>query len=950
MRYLAFLDKLTKSLKERQGVDALWESLSRDDKSYLTHNAARLPLLGGEQRFYHVLADKLGIASNAEAADTLTLKQQCIEAIHTLEGEPEALKTHPAILLINQAVEAAVRDDNTEIYKHLAPLQHPKASYIQPGIKSLKQLQWDPAIFEYHLTQSAEAATLKNSLIEDVTKSLRAMQKANTNSEGLSESEQSALEETLTGQILKWVKENYAYGSYEHHEKVMVGGTILGILPRELRIELLSQLPVTECTGRYGAIIQQTLNEITENDVAQPDGLTKRTLWEREKDAGRDAKLLGYAIATGNEVAAHTILHAYGDAEKRVELIKQVRFRGLSEAAGAGDFDCIKTCMASIPDHLLANTLIEMGFPWYLTSAAEEKNTALFEVLADQVQRLPQPSTPPSARTNMVLSFKEKETAGTETSIRTLLATRIIAQAILDPGTIEQQKDELAKALRYKPNAFYIIVDSEKHKNSLQQVKLLASIAPQAFEDFIHDNLNSRYPDNITDNADEYIEAAPEALKERIASAIHTKQRTQPRRWSYDDGSQDYKDYREWKDKFGDAPWLKDFSTLKKNPHGFRYEVYAPLLPLMRTACRLEGNRDYGAADTCAYKLASAFGDAQKAEQYLTKFAPRDSNQPIHDALLFEVPEKGKWNQEIWRQFGLRDGMGPRAMRLLSLAPKIEQKFAGKPCSQWGRRETHQFKQFKIEDLVRIARKVGYTNSALATELADLCIQTGVEETVFEKARKLLEPTAITEKRTPDINIDGGTVGFSGFHFRRVAATHPWNAFIGKLVNCCNYIGGATEAMAQAQINHPDCSLYVLTNRDNEPIAKCTGWISTKNNFVFNAWERLSPSYDKFCEPFLLAAAVAVLEKNPTINRVTLGRNKGSAAFPLISDPESPTEARIASADADVQYEVATRAGLEQVKQRLREFSSLSGRTPPLRQPDPWTERIAGDLSGRSVT
>ncbi len=181
-------------------------------------------------------------------------------------------------------------------------------------------------------------------------------------------------------------------------------------------------------------------------------------------------------------------------------------------------------------------------------------------------------------------------------------------------------------------------------------------------------------------------------------------------------------------------------------------------------------------------------------------------------------------------------------------------------------------------------------------------------------------PKKLPKKNTPAIDVDGKKIGFPGFHFKRLAADDPRNAFIGKIVNCCNYIGGATGEMAKAQIDHPDCSLYVLTNKEGNPIAKCTGWMSKAGNFTFNAWERLSPSYDKMCEPFLLAAAIQAMKDKPTINRVTLGTNKGKAAFQPIFDNETPTDERLSSNDANTQYEVATREKLKLAEVKLGTF------------------------------
>ncbi len=89
---------------------------------------------------------------------------------------------------------------------------------------------------------------------------------------------------------------------------------------------------------------------------------------------------------------------------------------------------------------------------------------------------------------------------------------------------------------------------------------------------------------------------------------------------------------KKWQDEFGEQEWIKTLlpgGLLMMSPQGFNIGTYREVLPLMQTACDVEGNHD---AMLQAYKLATFFGNGKKAEQYLTKFAARDEAQPIHDA------------------------------------------------------------------------------------------------------------------------------------------------------------------------------------------------------------------------------------------------------------------------------------------------------------------------------
>ena len=363
------------------------------------------------------------------------------------------------------------------------------------------------------------------------------------------------------------------------------------------------------------------------------------------------------------------------------------------------------------------------------------------------------------------------------------------------------------------------------------------------------------------------------------------------------------------------------------------YPLKNEFLPLMQTACMIEGD---GFPGVQANKLSVLFGTKGNADKYLEKCAADAGTLAIHNALLFQLPGQrhrfdmatgSEWDVAAWRQFALRDGMGPRALRMLPLANEIEMAYAktpkevrpkGKPAPGHTQGGALQFKELSLIQLKEIARSHAYKHGEKHPELADLCIENGIGEEEFNQALKLITQKDLPPKITPDIDVDGTTLGFPGFHFRRVEPSHPWCPFIGKLVNCCNHLGGATANMARAQITNQDCSLYVLTNKEGEPIAKCTGWMSMRGNFVFNAWERLAPSYDKFCQPFLLAAALQTLENNPEVKRVTLGGNKGNASFTPITDPETPVQHINSSADANIQFEIATRERMKAIEENLK--------------------------------
>lgn len=412
--------------------------------------------------------------------------------------------------------------------------------------------------------------------------------------------------------------------------------------------------------------------------------------------------------------------------------------------------------------------------------------------------------------------------------------------------------------------------------------------------------------------------------------------------------------YGSWKAAFADDPaFVKNLSPLVKeqSPYGFNREVYDALLPLLETGEMIEGTFDV--APLNAYKLSVLFDNPRKACKFLDAHAPRESAQSIHDLMLFELPSEPAWDIEAWSNRMMAHG--PTACRLLPLVPAIEKALyrqaseeAGIPFDRWTASRKQQNKvrdsirNLDMDTMLEIAAAYAYEHSDKDPELARFCISVGAEEARFDETLRILEPfrprpdengrideAAIeaaaerSKKNIPEIHIDGAEIGVPGYRLDTVEASHPWNLWIGMLVNCCNYLGGATGHMAVAQTESPDARLLVITDRKGDPVAKMTTWISEDDNIVFNSWERLGAEYDRLCEPFALKAGLMLLQSEECQNadRVTLGTNRGNANFRRINDPETPKSPELGSADANEQYEVVTRERMKLAEIRLEEWT-----------------------------
>lgn len=83
-------------------------------------------------------------------------------------------------------------------------------------------------------------------------------------------------------------------------------------------------------------------------------------------------------------------------------------------------------------------------------------------------------------------------------------------------------------------------------------------------------------------------------------------------------------------------------------------EVAQQLLPWANLMYELEQN---GIADEHARKLAEIFNDRRKALAYLTNYSKQqpDSNQIMHDACVFNIPDKNKIDWNTWQKLAQRN-------------------------------------------------------------------------------------------------------------------------------------------------------------------------------------------------------------------------------------------------------------------------------------------------------
>lgn len=134
--------------------------------------------------------------------------------------------------------------------------------------------------------------------------------------------------------------------------------------------------------------------------------------------------------------------------------------------------------------------------------------------------------------------------------------------------------------------------------------------------------------------------------------------------------SPNQKIWREFFPNFDPPIPLTSFS-----PWGFDPDVYQEILPVTKST--FANNLEEAIAEINAYKLTVLFGSLRNAKIFLEKYRTK-MNGTLQEAYLFELPKKGIWNIEMWREIVEKKwDFSVKKMHLLSFAVDIERNVDG---------------------------------------------------------------------------------------------------------------------------------------------------------------------------------------------------------------------------------------------------------------------------------
>lgn len=278
-------------------------------------------------------------------------------------------------------------------------------------------------------------------------------------------------------------------------------------------------------------------------------------------------------------------------------------------------------------------------------------------------------------------------------------------------------------------------------------------------------------------------------------------------------------------------------------------------------------------------------------EKYINSFH-KTADKPVHDALVYNIPEKGLCLKYLdsWRK--LISDVGPRVMRIFGRAYDIEKVILSEAIT----RE----KKLSLKVLRLAESKLRYKRSDKDRAFASVCKDFGVSEFVFDRCLDI-----ITKGYEPDKLIDIGVIDgegislgpgktASGYFFVKIKKGDPIGLILGYLTNCCQSVGGLAESCAVDGYYYGSSGFYAVCHEKKPvkkerrpPLFNKDGRINLKdyrvvgityiarsrfNNYVFDSFEVIGKEYDCIAAKMICKLAEELLRRDDKAYRVVIGK------------------------------------------------------------------------------
>lgn len=297
-----------------------------------------------------------------------------------------------------------------------------------------------------------------------------------------------------------------------------------------------------------------------------------------------------------------------------------------------------------------------------------------------------------------------------------------------------------------------------------------------------------------------------------------------------------------------------------------------------------------------AYKMLVLFGldggnPFASINAYLHNYNFNQASQPVHDALLKEIPVNTNGiDLARWRKLALRHG--PAAVSLFQVAPDIHRMLKRAP-------ET-------LDEAKNAASQIKYQRYNEYPELAELCYTWHVNENNFNKCLDHVEPKRKKTDNLPDVVINGAEHHHPGYYLVKLPANDPHVYVLGHLTNCCMNPGGNSYHCIVDGVTKENCGFYVLLrargnrananpfldkdkiNHNDYVIVGCGyAWLGQMDSLTLDSWENLRPETDDPVIVTLLKIMSKQVINGKTIKRVHIGTGgKTPKEFSSLTHPD----------------------------------------------------------------
>jgi hypothetical protein len=301
--------------------------------------------------------------------------------------------------------------------------------------------------------------------------------------------------------------------------------------------------------------------------------------------------------------------------------------------------------------------------------------------------------------------------------------------------------------------------------------------------------------------------------------------------------------------------------------------------------CEVEDLNHIASYEYFAGKLFAVFGSQNNVVMYFKKYAKFNSNQPIHDLCLFNLPnsQQNDWNIKYWSKLALE--YGPSLTKYLALAPQIDEILVSKKAiiDKDARLDT---------ELKRIKYAISLLNYKRAEEnpeLAALCFRFERTENNFEENLDLVKRGFKSFDVLPDLTIYGKDItnDLKGFTLKKLAPGDLRGLFLGEYTSCCQSVNKGGAFCAIDGMTSAYSGFYVVYNSRGELIAQTWAWIAAGADIVFDSWEYVNKSQEYLCKPFLLEVAKKLIALG--FNRVLLG-TAGQTPKDIFEKTDNPAQ------------------------------------------------------------